>query len=278
MDLLDLSDNLKLSDSGIWYASSPRSMRDVSYPKDNHRICFELEDKSFWYTHRSKCIGEVVSRYLPKGPFFDIGGGNGVVSKELQRRGFETCLVEPGISGIENAEKRGLVNLVCATFEDCGFKSEVVSAVGLFDILEHVENDTEFLKSLHDALIKGGKLVMTVPAYSFLWSNHDKEVGHVRRYTIHGVRRQLEEIGYNIEYSTYLFRWLPVPVWLCRALPSRLGLYKNISTETKQKEHRAGFSWLSFLVRYFLKREFRCIQRGGSVSFGSSCFIVASKV
>lgn len=91
--------------NGIYYS---RNIQDVSYPEDGYNRCFQIEENSFWFNHRNKCIISVVEQYPPRGFLFDVGGGNGFVSLALQKEGFKTVLVEPGISGVQNAKSRGL--------------------------------------------------------------------------------------------------------------------------------------------------------------------------
>jgi hypothetical protein len=101
-----LSPSLRLHEDGIWYG--PRT-EPLSYPADANDACFDLEDDSFWFQHRNRCIVSVVRRFLPQeGPIFDIGGGNGFVSAGLEDAGFDVVLVEPGPAGAANAKKRGI--------------------------------------------------------------------------------------------------------------------------------------------------------------------------
>ena len=274
IDIGKISSNLRKDDSGVWVSPSSTP---ISYPKENNAICFDMEDTSFWYTHRNACLCVVVNHFLHRKPLFDVGGGNGIVSKALLEFGIETFLVEPGRAGVNNARTRGLTNLICATFEDCGFHPGVLPAAGLFDILEHIQNDSGFLAEVHEALLPGGNLFVSVPAYSFLWSNHDEQVGHYRRYSLPGLSRQLTEIGFEIDYATYLFSILPVPIWFRRTLPSKLGLYTNLTSEVKRKEHHPGFRSLTRSLTWFLEKETTRIQRKKSVPFGSSCLIAARK-
>ena len=74
-------------------------MNKISYPTDGNDICFSIEDNSFWFKHRNNCIISLAKKYVKDTPFFDIGGGNGFVSKRLEENGIQTCLVEPGIQG-----------------------------------------------------------------------------------------------------------------------------------------------------------------------------------
>ena len=77
----------------------------VSYPDDGNDICFNIEKDSFWFNHRNNCIICLAKKYTKDKLFFDIGGGNGFVSKGLEDNGIQTCLIEPGIHGCLNAKK-----------------------------------------------------------------------------------------------------------------------------------------------------------------------------
>jgi hypothetical protein len=61
--------------------------------------CFALEDNSFWFKYRNNCIIQLAKQYVKDNLLFEIGGGNGFVSKGLEENGIQTCLIEPGIQG-----------------------------------------------------------------------------------------------------------------------------------------------------------------------------------
>src|SRR5579863_2596381 len=97
-----IATKLERGEQGIWF--SPNSS-EVSYPSEGNESCFELEDDSFWFQHRNRCIRAIVGGFPPAGPLFDVGGGNGFVSLGLQRAGWQCVVVEPGRSGALNARK-----------------------------------------------------------------------------------------------------------------------------------------------------------------------------
>jgi len=165
IDFRSISNNLELVDD-IWVI---KSKSKISYPDDANEMCFHIEENSFWFRHRNNCIIEVVKLFPPKGIFFDIGGGNGFVAKELEENGIEPVLVEPGETGVANARKRGLRNIICAALENAGFKPQTLSTVGLFDVVEHIKDDKAFLQLVFELLEPGGRLYLTVPSFNFLW-------------------------------------------------------------------------------------------------------------
>lgn len=165
--------------NGIWLASETQN---ISYPSDGNNTCYTIEDNSFWFNNRNKIIYEVVKTYSINGPIFDIGGGNGFVSSYLDKNGFETVLVEPGIDGCVNGRNRGLQNIINSNFDTMHFYPNSIPNIGIFDVLEHVEKQDQFLKTLHTSMLTNGILFITVPAFKKLWSEEDKQAGHFRRY------------------------------------------------------------------------------------------------
>src|SRR5271168_1425904 len=145
----EVATKLERGEQGIWF--SPKSS-EVSYPSAGNESCFEIEDDSFWFQHRNRCIRAIVGAFPPAGPLFDLGGGNGFVSQGLQKAGWQSVVVEPGRVGAVNARKRGL-NVVCSTLENADFRSHSLPAAGLFDVLEHIADDEQFLRYLRGRLV-----------------------------------------------------------------------------------------------------------------------------
>ena len=273
-NLNTIADNIELRD-GIWYS---KTQETVSYPKEGSDLSLIVEEKSYWFQHRNKCISELVKKFAPNKIFFDIGGGNGFVSLGLQKSGIDTILIEPSIQGIRNAKERGLLNLVCSTLQDASFKLNSIPAIGVFDVVEHIQNDNGFLAQMHDYLEPGGKLFLTVPAYNFLWANEDDYSGHYRRYTISKLKKQLLGLGFEVNYSSYLFAALVLPVFLFRALPSKLGFHKDVQNIEKYKsEHGNHDGLLTMIIKKTLKWEYKKFAKNSIIKFGTSCLIVASK-
>jgi len=264
---------LELKD-GIWYSGQ---LSSVSFPEDGYDFCFEIEENSFWFKHRNNCIVEALNICKTSGPIFDIGGGNGFVSMAMEKAGFETILVEPGLSGISNAKQRGLRYLICSTFEDAGFKADFLSNIGLFDVVEHVDSDQEFLQNVFNCLRPGGKIIITVPAYQFLWSKEDIEAGHFRRYSINSIQKKLKAVGFKIKYKTYFFSFLPIPIFLFRTLPGKLGLNKKSNDISKHKKEHENSGILSKILNIFLNWELSLIKNKKRILFGGSCLIVGEK-
>ena len=272
LDISQFTAGLEQREDDIWVA---RHQRDVSYPEEGNEACFAVEDTSFWFRHRNSVISELVNRTSPSDVFFDIGGGNGCVSNALQAAGREVVLVEPGPTGALNAKKRGVRTVIQSTLEDAGFADESLPSAGLFDVVEHIEDDAGFMRLIHSYLQPNGTLYITVPAYQFLWSNDDVRAGHFRRYTIKTLSSLLRECGFEVEYCSYLFSFLVPPLFLLRSVPSRTGFRKSVSHATTKKEHTAGTGLVGSVVQRLLNAELDRVREGRRIPIGTSCIAVA---
>lgn len=229
------SDRLRLH-QGIWVSTT---QTPISYPEAGNDACFQVEDGSYWFRHRLECIAAVMRPFAPAGTFYDIGGGNGFVTRALQQRGVEAVLLEPG-AGALNARTRGCQRVIQSTLADAGFAPSSLPAAGAFDVLEHLADDLGFLRSLRASLQPGGRFYCTVPALSALWSAEDDYAGHFRRYSRRSLCAVLHQAGFQVEFVSYFFAWLVLPVFTLRALPTRLGVKNRArvgTLESMRAEH-----------------------------------------
>ncbi|MEM7550843.1 MAG: class I SAM-dependent methyltransferase [Bacteroidota bacterium] len=271
MSLNDFTSNLELKD-GIWFSSD---VKKISYPKAGNDAYYQVEENSFWFKHRNNCIVELLSRFPPNGAIFDVGGGNGFVSKRIQSEGYEAVLVEPGIAGVLNAKRRNLKNVICSTLEGVKAESNSLPAIGVFDVVEHLPDDMAFLKTAYELLVEGGKIYITVPAYNTLWSQDDVDAGHYRRYTIKSINKKLQSLNFEIEFSTYMFSILPFPIFLFRTIPSLFSKKSNSPDKHSniQEDHIQDNKLLERIWWWELSR----VKKLTKIPFGSSCLLVASK-
>jgi SAM-dependent methyltransferase len=267
------ADGVEPREPGLWVA---RNTSAVSYPAVGNSWCFSLEDSSFWFTHRNNCIIELLKRHPPNGFLLDVGGGNGFVSVALQTAGWQVVLIEPGIQGVVNARARGLSTVINSSFEEAGIKNGSVPAIGMFDVLEHIQDDAKFLKIVRAALKPEGKLYLSVPAYSLLWSKEDDFAGHHRRYSASGLSATLREAGFTVDFVTYMFSFLPLPIFFFRAIPSRIGLHKSSDLDTARKQHQRPQGWLGHLVEKPLFAEISLLRKGYRIPFGGSLLAAAT--
>lgn len=268
-----MTHHLEYSANGIWRA---KALGKVSYPADAHQHLYDIEDRSFWFQHRNHCIITVIDRFPPRGAIADIGGGNGFVTKGMIDAGYAAILIESGLNGVTNARSRGISDIIHATFENAGFEGDTIENTGLFDVLEHIENDAAFLSRIHRSLKPGGKLYLTVPAHPYLWSWTDIRAGHFRRYTARMVAKVLESSGFSIDYISYFFFGLSLPILFSRTIPTWLNRTPDRSHDQRKKTHRRPSGIIGIFMRQLWQNETRRL-RNGRLACGSSLIAVARK-
>jgi ubiquinone/menaquinone biosynthesis C-methylase UbiE len=252
----------------------------IDYPGDGNELTMQVEDKSFWFKHRNEVIASLFRNHLPSTELaiWDIGGGNGFQAAHLQEE-FSMVMVEPGLIGCKNARRRGVKTIIQSTLEGLLLPDASVSALSFFDVLEHLKTPQQVLAESQRVLRPGGKLFITVPAFEFLWSDEDVYAKHYCRYTAESLKHELENAGFGVDFSSYYFQALLLPIYLIRALPYRFS-NKKYAPETvtmDQDEHQPHPALRKF-VEFFLDRELSVLKGGGRLSWGSSLLAVASRL
>lgn len=170
------------------------------------------EAEHWWFVGRRHVIAAAIARLvtMPETPhILEAGTGTGGNIAMLQRlgklRGFE---YDASARAIAEA-KTGLSVPFGALPGEIPYPSERFDLICLFDVLEHVEKDAEALAALAERLTPGGRILITVPAYPWLWSHHDETHHHFRRYTRVSVSKTAAEAGLAVErlfnFNVFLF-------------------------------------------------------------------------
>jgi SAM-dependent methyltransferase len=176
------------------------------------RIAFdemiETQDSHWWFKGKRKVIERIINSLdLPKNSrILEIGCGTGSNIKMLSNYG-KIYAVELDDYARDYAIKANS----CATIEK-GWLPDGLSCVSgekfdvicMFDVLEHIEADDAAILRVKELLDENSKLIITVPAYQCLYSKHDREMGHFRRYNKKTLSGVFESNGYAILYSGYM--------------------------------------------------------------------------
>ncbi len=162
-------------------------------------------EKHFWHIARNDCLQRLLTSMIePNELVLDVGCGMGVATAFLRARGVNCIGVELGEAPVAGAVKE-FVHTGTSVFELPQGLREQVGVVLLLDVLEHIEQRTQFLNQLRQALPNCKQLLVTVPARQELWSNYDDYWGHQLRYSRPALRDELEAGGYQVLRSRYLF-------------------------------------------------------------------------
>lgn len=194
-----------------------------------YRQMREVEDVHWWFTARRKIIGKIIKQLnLPENTrILDAGCGTGGNLKMLSTYGSVTG-VEMDQKAAEMARDRNIGSVLEGYLPD-SFpidEKEKFNLIVLLDVLEHIEDDSASLKQIKKYLNENGKLIITVPAFPFLWSSHDEVHHHKRRYTQHSLAKVVKLSGMNVKYISY-YNMLLFPAAAIIRIISKLGPGKS---------------------------------------------------
>ena len=165
---------------------------------------YELEDRHWWFRGRRKLIWALLGLAdLGPGPrLLDAGCGTGRNLVEFGGLGPATGM-DPSEDAVEYCKKRGLANVRCGVLESLPFESESFDLMLACDVLEHVYEDSVAINELFRVADRGAVLVVTAPAYRWMWTEHDVQLHHFRRYTLGELKRRVSVAGWNTVHATY---------------------------------------------------------------------------
>jgi SAM-dependent methyltransferase len=180
----------------------------------------ELERSHFWWQARRIVIRRLVSDLGIESPsILDVGCGSGVTARMMADTGAT-------VVGVDIEPRNDLTTEAAFTYLHGDFLT-LTQHVGEHDVvlgldaIEHFESEWDVLNAMHANTKPGGIAIVTVPAYDWLWSSHDDDNHHYRRYTRRRLKRALEDAGFSVERVGYLFAALLFPKTIVAAVERR---------------------------------------------------------
>jgi len=185
-----------------------------------------VEDKHWWFVARRQILQQVIRQLkLPENAqILEAGCGTGGNLQMLSRYG-QVSAMELDEIACQFANQRQVTLVKRGSLPDnIPFASDY-DLILILDVIEHLDNDLSALEALYYKLKPGGCLLVTVPAYMFLWSEHDELNHHKRRYRLKGLKQVVKKAGYQVNYASYfntfLFPLIAVARGLAKLLPKR---------------------------------------------------------
>lgn len=157
----------------------------------------QVQDRHWWFVARRRILDRVITALKLPGDaqILEIGCGPGGNLAMLQGHG-QLQALETDPHARELAAELGICPVETGALpEPLPFPSAAFDLVCLFDVLEHIGNDREALQAVAGLLKPGGRILITVPAYAWLWSAHDEAHHHQRRYTASGLEQVARAAG-----------------------------------------------------------------------------------
>ncbi len=223
----------------------------------------EEGETSWWYAGREAVLARALNQFVTTkdGKVLDFGAGPGAMQHFLINYG-RVFAYEKNSNAAAKAATRGYEAVFTQEAELA--RQRDFKLIGAFDVLEHIEDDAVAASKLLDLLAPGGILVVSVPAYNFLWSQHDEINHHFRRYTRESITGLLVSAGFKVRYSTY---------WNFLLFP--LALIVRMSNKTGEGAFNLP-RLIDRLLTGLLRMESRIVPRL-AFPFGSGVVVVAQK-
>lgn len=176
----------------------------------------EAEENHFWFHVRRKWIYDKISKFiLPPARLLEIGCGTGNVSAFLAQKGYDATGCEYHQEAISMAWPG--FQLIQGDANKLPFDDRSFDIAGLFDVIEHFQDDISLLREAFRIVKDRGIIAITVPARPEAWSCFDEISLHKRRYTKEGLKKALSAAKLNPLLIEYMFMSLYLPARYTRA-------------------------------------------------------------
>jgi len=231
----------------------------------------EITEIHWWFVVRRKLLTFLLSSVnpVPKGLVLDIGCGVGSNLPILESHGLNALGLDGSLYALNLASRRFKIALINGDLNQLPIRPGSIGLIIATDVLEHLENDSKGIGQMYQALMEGGVLILTVPAFGFLWGTQDIVTGHRRRYYRQEVLDKLRQQGFETLRSSYFNFFLFLPILIGRLLIRVLRL--NI-----ESENRINSPLLNLLLKEIFSLE-PYLLKYISFPLGVSIFCIARK-
>lgn len=237
-----------------------------------YKTYFEVEKHHWWFRVRRNIIFWLIQKYdiSKTAKIFDFGCGSGYLAGELQKMGYNASGSDTSREAIEFGRQQGIKNIEAVQPDempqDGGF--DVILAL---DVIEHIKDDVWAIKGLEKALKPGGVLIITVPAYQWMWGVQDEVAHHFRRYTMSGLADVVKRSGgLRIVQKTYFNTFLFPPIAIVR------GLSKCFNLKERESDFDISSRFLNGLFYFIFNLEIYFLELF-SFPFGVSILFILKK-
>lgn len=223
----------------------------------------------WWYVARADLLEVALRRFVEgMGTALDLGSADGPSAAWLREAVTRTASLD--------IDPRGLgSDGVCGSALALPFADGTFDVVSAFDVIEHCDPEDVALAEVRRVLRPGGRFVMSVPAYTWAWTDFDVANGHHRRYTTKRAVAAVEAAGFRVDRATYGFATV-FPMFALERTARRIAARRHDGPADIVKVPQFPRPLNSLLTT--VSRWDRAVLARRDLPFGSSVFVAATRV
>lgn len=238
-----------------------------------YKTYFEVEKNHWWFKTRRNILFWLIEKFRNKKnnkfSIFDFGCGSGFLVGELQSLGYDAFGADTSKEAIEFGLRKGIRNIKVVEADEMP-SSESLDMILALDVIEHVKDDVNLVVSLERSLKPGGVLMVTVPAYEWMWGVQDEVALHFRRYNMSSLLSLVRNRNFSILKKSYFNTFLFIPIAFVRLVDK---LFKIKSRESDFDINNKLVNALFYFVFNLESKLFKLIN----FPFGVSILLVLRK-
>jgi SAM-dependent methyltransferase len=244
-------------------------MRAVDY-----EFLFDIEEHFWWFVAMRRITDTILARQLQNSrlTILDAGCGTGFNLLHFEKAGHSTFGLDFAPEAVSAVQRREFRNVVRASITNIPYSSNTFDLAYSFEVIDEVSDSDRAVRELFRILKPGGRLLLRLPAFEWLRSSHDTDIGTVHRYTLAEMKEKLILAGFRIQRATYA-NCLLLPVVGVRRLLKHVGIGGGTDTKPLPK----GLRWLDPVFRSVLDLEAVWIGWNLKIPFGLSAICYAEK-
>jgi SAM-dependent methyltransferase len=246
--------------------------------KNYESLYHSVEYTNWWFVARRDMLFKFFAKYkIPKDArILDIGCAAGTFLLELKNAGYtHLTALDYSADAIARVKEKGITDAYVMDGHKPEFDADSFDVLISSDSLEHLENDQLALSNWYKILKPGGIGIVLVPAYNFLWTEHDDINYHFRRYTKTDLKNKAANAGFSIQSSGYNYVLFFIPTAIVRGI---LRLFSKKKKDTHEADGQILNlpAWVNKAFIIYQKME-NSVCKYVSMPFGVSAFVTFRK-